>query len=146
MKYWSEICEVMHQDAIADFKAGAISEADMREYDELCLTPETSQDNNAKGNIAQETENMKHADLRQVSGTVAAKAAYGRSQTPPLNCIVRERTFGSLTLLFRSWWNLFPNPNPYAARDGAFLAVDAVVNGRIGNLYRAVFRAQGEGA
>jgi DNA-binding transcriptional regulator YiaG len=43
MKYRSEICEVMHQDAIADFKVGAISEAEMREYDELCLASPKSE-------------------------------------------------------------------------------------------------------
>jgi DNA-binding transcriptional regulator YiaG len=37
MKYRSEICEVMYQDALYDFRAGVISEAEMREYDELCL-------------------------------------------------------------------------------------------------------------
>ena len=44
MKYRSEICEVMHQDALADFEVGAISEAKMREYDEMCLVqePETA--------------------------------------------------------------------------------------------------------
>jgi len=43
-KYRSEICKVMHQDAVADFEIGAISEAEMREYDELCFVqePETA--------------------------------------------------------------------------------------------------------
>ena len=40
MKYRSEICEVMHQDALYDFKNGVISEAEMREYDEMCLIQE----------------------------------------------------------------------------------------------------------
>jgi len=40
MKYKSEICEVMHQDAMADFKVGAISEERMREYDKMCLVKE----------------------------------------------------------------------------------------------------------
>ena len=39
-KYYSEICEVMHQDAMADFELGIISEARMREYDELCFVDE----------------------------------------------------------------------------------------------------------
>jgi len=39
-KYYSEICEVMHQEAMAEFEAGLISEAEMREYDELCLIQE----------------------------------------------------------------------------------------------------------
>ena len=37
MKYKSEIYEVVHQDAMADFEVGAISEARMREFDEMCL-------------------------------------------------------------------------------------------------------------
>ena len=40
MKYKSEICKVMHQDAMADFKVGAISEKEMQEYDEMCLVKE----------------------------------------------------------------------------------------------------------
>jgi len=40
MKYKNEICEVMHQDAMADFKAGVISEKRMREYDKMCLVKE----------------------------------------------------------------------------------------------------------
>jgi DNA-binding transcriptional regulator YiaG len=63
MKYRSEICEVMHQDAIADFKVGAISEARLREYDELCLTPEALQDKIAQGNNAHEAANIEHAGL-----------------------------------------------------------------------------------
>jgi DNA-binding transcriptional regulator YiaG len=44
MEYKSEIYKVMHQDAIADFEVGAISEARMREYDKMCLVqePETT--------------------------------------------------------------------------------------------------------
>jgi DNA-binding transcriptional regulator YiaG len=53
----------MHQDAIADFKVGAISEARMREYDELCLSEEALQDATAKGDITHETVNIEHADL-----------------------------------------------------------------------------------
>jgi hypothetical protein len=37
MKYESEILKVMHQDAKEMYKIGAITEARMREYDELCL-------------------------------------------------------------------------------------------------------------
>ena len=40
MKYKSEIFEVVHQDAIAMYKVGAISEERMREYDEMCLVQE----------------------------------------------------------------------------------------------------------
>jgi len=44
MKYKSEIYEVLHQDAMADFEVGAISETQMREYDELCLIQESRTD------------------------------------------------------------------------------------------------------
>ncbi|GHU05790.1 hypothetical protein FACS1894147_12300 [Spirochaetia bacterium] len=40
MNYKSEIFEVMHQDALADFEIGAISAAQMKEYDKMCLVPE----------------------------------------------------------------------------------------------------------
>ena len=39
-KYKSEIYEVVHQDAMANFEVGAISEARMKEYDEMCLVHE----------------------------------------------------------------------------------------------------------
>jgi DNA-binding transcriptional regulator YiaG len=57
-KYKSEIYEAIHQDAIADYEVGAISEAKMREYDKVCLIQET-----ANGNIAPETVNIEHAAL-----------------------------------------------------------------------------------
>jgi DNA-binding transcriptional regulator YiaG len=41
MKYESEILEAMHQEAIEMYKIGAITEARMREYDEMCLNPKT---------------------------------------------------------------------------------------------------------
>ena len=37
MKYKSDILEMIHENATANFKIGAISEARMREYDEMCL-------------------------------------------------------------------------------------------------------------
>jgi len=45
MKYKSEIFEVLHQDAIADFEAGAISESRMREFDEMCLAQKPEKTN-----------------------------------------------------------------------------------------------------
>jgi DNA-binding transcriptional regulator YiaG len=54
MKYKSEICKVMHQDAMADFKVGAISEERMREYDKDCLVQEPETAYGAK--IAPKTE------------------------------------------------------------------------------------------
>ena len=40
-KYKSEAYEVVHRDAAAMFKIGAITEARMREYDEMCLVQES---------------------------------------------------------------------------------------------------------
>jgi len=39
-KYKSEIYETVHQDATEMFKIGGISEAEMREFDEMCLAEE----------------------------------------------------------------------------------------------------------
>ncbi|MFP3089481.1 XRE family transcriptional regulator [Treponema sp. TIM-1] len=41
MRYKSEIFEVIHQEAAANFEIGAISAARMREYDEMCLVQES---------------------------------------------------------------------------------------------------------
>jgi DNA-binding transcriptional regulator YiaG len=63
MKYESDILEMIHENAITDFKLGFISEARMREFDKLCLPDEALQDNTTQGNIALETVNIKHAAL-----------------------------------------------------------------------------------
>ena len=39
-RYYSEIAEIMHKETLADFKKGHISEADMKEMDDLCLLKE----------------------------------------------------------------------------------------------------------
>jgi DNA-binding transcriptional regulator YiaG len=62
MKYESDIAEMIHENAMTEFKLGLISEAEMREYDELCLPEEALQDTIAHGNIAHETVTI-HADL-----------------------------------------------------------------------------------
>ena len=49
MKYKSEIYEVVHQDATAMFEIGAISEAKMREFDEMCLVQEPGSVRSAQG-------------------------------------------------------------------------------------------------
>ena len=48
-KYKSDAFEAIHEDAMADFEVGAISEARMREYDEMCLVqePETTYEENS---------------------------------------------------------------------------------------------------
>ena len=40
MKYKSEIYEVVHQDAVANFKIGAITKDEMCKFDEMCLAQE----------------------------------------------------------------------------------------------------------
>jgi DNA-binding transcriptional regulator YiaG len=63
MKYESDILKMIHEMAITEFQLGLISEAEMREYDELCLPEEALQDATAQGNNAHETVNMERADL-----------------------------------------------------------------------------------
>jgi len=48
MKYESDILEMIHENAIAEFKIGILSEEDMRKYDKLCLPEEALQDNTAR--------------------------------------------------------------------------------------------------
>jgi DNA-binding transcriptional regulator YiaG len=63
MKYESDILEMIHENAIANFKIGILSEEDMRKYDKLCLPEEALHDNTAQGDNTHETENIEHADL-----------------------------------------------------------------------------------
>jgi DNA-binding transcriptional regulator YiaG len=39
-KYQSELLGVLYEDALEDFKIGAITESEMREYERDCLVPE----------------------------------------------------------------------------------------------------------
>jgi putative transcriptional regulator len=41
MKYKSDAFEAIHEDAVAMYKAGAISRERMKEYDEMCLVQES---------------------------------------------------------------------------------------------------------
>jgi len=63
MKYESDILEMIHENAIANFKIGILSEEDMRKYDKLCLPEEALQDNTAHGDNAHETVNIEHPEL-----------------------------------------------------------------------------------
>jgi DNA-binding transcriptional regulator YiaG len=63
MKYDSDIAEMIHENAMAEFRLGLITEAEMREYDELCLPEEALQGNTAHGDNAHETVNIEHSDL-----------------------------------------------------------------------------------
>jgi DNA-binding transcriptional regulator YiaG len=40
MKYKSEIYEVVHNDAVEMFEIGAISKAEMKKFDKMCLVKE----------------------------------------------------------------------------------------------------------
>ena len=58
MKYKSDILEVIHENATANFEIGAISGERMREYDEMCLVEDSK--------ITQRTDSPKeiaHIDL-----------------------------------------------------------------------------------
>ena len=58
MNYKSDILEVIHENATANFEIGAISAEKMREYDEMCLIEDstTTQKNNS-------SEKIEHIDL-----------------------------------------------------------------------------------
>jgi DNA-binding transcriptional regulator YiaG len=51
MKYKSEIYEVIHQDGTALFEIGAMSEAEMRELNELCLDKEPAPEYKAEKSL-----------------------------------------------------------------------------------------------
>ena len=57
--YESDIAEMVHENAMLDFKMGFISEARMREFDKLCLTKKALKNKTAQG----ATANIEHADL-----------------------------------------------------------------------------------
>jgi hypothetical protein len=61
-RYQSELLGVLHQDALADYKLGIISEAEMREYDEDCLVPEPS----SKASSVQKTPTPAYTHPRRV--------------------------------------------------------------------------------
>ena len=53
-KYKSDIYEAVYEDAMADFEVGAISEARMREYDEMCLVQEPEESYAAEPSVEPE--------------------------------------------------------------------------------------------
>jgi hypothetical protein len=63
MKYESDIAEMIHEKAMLEFQLGLLTEAEMREYDELCLPEEALQDAAAQGDTAHEAVNIERADL-----------------------------------------------------------------------------------
>jgi hypothetical protein len=52
-KYQSKLLGVLHQDALADYQLGIISDAEMNEYDKDCLVP------------APKTPEKLHIDIQQ---------------------------------------------------------------------------------
>jgi DNA-binding transcriptional regulator YiaG len=59
MRYKSDIFETIHESATEKFHIGAISEAEMREFDKLCLTKKALKNKTVHGAAA----NIEHADL-----------------------------------------------------------------------------------
>jgi len=62
MKYESDILEAIHEHALAGFRLGIVSEAEMREYDKGCLPAKAYKEKYAKGK-ALETVNVEHPEL-----------------------------------------------------------------------------------
>jgi DNA-binding transcriptional regulator YiaG len=60
MKYESEILEVMHQEAIEMYKIGVITEARMREYDEMCLSNPKTENKSSSAFADDNSVNIKH--------------------------------------------------------------------------------------
>jgi len=56
MKYKSEIYEVIHQDAMANFEIGAISKAEMKKFDKMCLVQEPEASYTATAKKSPKTE------------------------------------------------------------------------------------------
>jgi hypothetical protein len=61
-RYQSELLGVLHQEALADYQLGIIREAEMKEYDEDCLVPESA----PKSPGARQTPVPAYTSLRQV--------------------------------------------------------------------------------
>jgi DNA-binding transcriptional regulator YiaG len=57
--YDSDIAEMVHENAMLDFKMGFISEAQMRKFDKLCLTKKAYKAKTARGAAA----SIEHAEL-----------------------------------------------------------------------------------
>jgi len=63
MKYDSDIAEAIHENALAEFRLGILSDAEMREYDKLCLTEKAFKEKYSKGNNTRKAVKTKHAEL-----------------------------------------------------------------------------------
>ena len=60
MKYKSDAYEAIHEDAVADFDVGAISEERMKEYDEMCLVQEPKPAYEAENSPKPSVQVMEH--------------------------------------------------------------------------------------
>jgi len=61
VKYKSEILQVLHEDAVEMYKIGGITEASMREYDEVCLiNPKAERKSAAVYNKENDAVNLEH--------------------------------------------------------------------------------------
>jgi len=60
MKYESEALKVIHQDAKEMYKIGAITEARMREYDEMCLSNPKTEKKSSSANANNNSVNVEH--------------------------------------------------------------------------------------
>jgi DNA-binding transcriptional regulator YiaG len=60
MKYESEALKVIHQDAKAMYKSGVITEARMREYDEMCLPSPKTKNKSSLVNTNDNSVNVEH--------------------------------------------------------------------------------------
>ena len=60
MKYESEALKVIHQDAKAMYKSGVITEARMREYDEICLPSPKTKNKSSPVNANDNSVNVEH--------------------------------------------------------------------------------------
>jgi DNA-binding transcriptional regulator YiaG len=67
MKYKSENFEVLHENAVEMYKIGGITEASMREYDEMCLAkPKVKQESVSIYNKDNDTVNLEHINHASV--------------------------------------------------------------------------------
>jgi len=72
MKYKSEILEVLHENAVEMYKIGGITEASMREYDEMCLVSTNAECSNVEQESASVyNENNKNVNLDHISHATA---------------------------------------------------------------------------
>jgi DNA-binding transcriptional regulator YiaG len=60
MKYKSEILEVLHENAVEMYKIGGITEASMREYDEMCLSNPKTENKSASVYADDNSVNVEH--------------------------------------------------------------------------------------